>query len=147
MGWTNSVPIFHNEINFILQPEIPYNILSFIDNIGTQGPKDWKLIDGIPTKHPTNPNICLVLWGFFKLLNCILQCMKYYSGMFSGHKLVICTAKFKILNHVYTLEGQVPEESCLALIKCWEPCKLSLEVCASLGTTGILHIFVKNFVH
>ncbi|KNZ71932.1 hypothetical protein J132_05206 [Termitomyces sp. J132] len=39
MGWTNSVPIFHNDITFILQPEISHNMLSFIDDIGVKGPK------------------------------------------------------------------------------------------------------------
>ncbi|KAG5726825.1 hypothetical protein E4T56_gene594 [Termitomyces sp. T112] len=45
MGWANSVPIFHNDITFILQPETPYNVLSFIDDVGTKGPKDWRIID------------------------------------------------------------------------------------------------------
>ncbi|KNZ73529.1 hypothetical protein J132_01336 [Termitomyces sp. J132] len=100
MGWTNSVPIFHNNITFILQPEIPHNMLSFIDNIGAKGPKDWKIVNRKPTKHPTNPNICLVLWEFFELLNRVLQQMKYCSGTFSGHKLVLCTPTFKILEWV-----------------------------------------------
>ncbi|KNZ78650.1 hypothetical protein J132_11091 [Termitomyces sp. J132] len=73
MGWTNSVPIFHDYITFILQPEIPYNVLSFIDDIGAKGPKDWKIVNGKPAKHPTNSNICLALWEFFELLNRILQ--------------------------------------------------------------------------
>ncbi|KNZ75900.1 L-type lectin-domain containing receptor kinase IV.3 [Termitomyces sp. J132] len=34
---------------------------------------------------------------FFKLLNRILQQMKYCGGTFSGHKLVLCTPTFKIL--------------------------------------------------
>ncbi|KAG5727589.1 hypothetical protein E4T56_gene12324 [Termitomyces sp. T112] len=44
MGWTNSVPIFHNDITFILQPEIPHNMLSFINDVGAKGPKDWKIV-------------------------------------------------------------------------------------------------------
>ncbi|KNZ74850.1 hypothetical protein J132_05951 [Termitomyces sp. J132] len=97
MGWTNSVPIFHNDITFILQPEIPHNVLSFIDDVGAKGPKDWKIVNGKTAKHPTNPNICLALWEFFELLNRVLQWMKYCGGTFSGHKLVLCTPTFKIL--------------------------------------------------
>ncbi|KNZ72267.1 hypothetical protein J132_04060 [Termitomyces sp. J132] len=100
MGWTNSVPIFHNNITFILQPEILYNVLSFINNVGAKGPEDWKIDNSKPAKHPANPNICLVLWEFFELLNRILQQMKYCSGTFLGHKLVLCTPTFKILGHV-----------------------------------------------
>ncbi|KNZ73226.1 hypothetical protein J132_00618 [Termitomyces sp. J132] len=73
MGWTNSVPIFHNDITFILQLEIPHNVLSFINDVGTKGPKDWKIVDGKPTKHPTNPNVCLVLWEFFLNPNSLLS--------------------------------------------------------------------------
>ncbi|KNZ73295.1 hypothetical protein J132_07836 [Termitomyces sp. J132] len=82
MEWTNSVLIFHDDIIFILQPEIPHNMLSFIDDVGAKGPKDWKIINGKPAKHPANPNICLALWEFFKLLNRILQWMKYCGGTF-----------------------------------------------------------------
>ncbi|KAG5731809.1 hypothetical protein E4T56_gene1548 [Termitomyces sp. T112] len=73
MGWTNSVPIFHDDITFILQPEIPHNMLSFINDIGAKGPKDWKIVNGKPAKHPANLNIHLALWEFFELLNRILQ--------------------------------------------------------------------------
>ncbi|KNZ73967.1 hypothetical protein J132_09042 [Termitomyces sp. J132] len=71
--------------------------LYFINNVGAKGAKDWKIINSVPAKHPTNPNIYLALWEFFKLLNQILQQMKYCSGTFSGHKLVFCTPTFKIL--------------------------------------------------
>ncbi|KNZ72324.1 Beta-lactamase-like protein 2 like protein, partial [Termitomyces sp. J132] len=40
---------------------------------------------------------CISLWEFFELLNRVLQQMKYCSGTFSGHKLVLCTLTFKIL--------------------------------------------------
>ncbi|KNZ80716.1 hypothetical protein J132_04805 [Termitomyces sp. J132] len=97
MGWTNSVPIFHDNITFILQPEIPHNVLSFINDIGTKGPKDWKIINSKPTKNHANPNVCLALWEVFKLFNRILQQMKYCSSTFSGHKLILCAPTFKIL--------------------------------------------------
>ncbi|KNZ80986.1 hypothetical protein J132_03403 [Termitomyces sp. J132] len=102
MEWTNSVPIFHDKITFILQLEIPHNMLSFINNVGAKGPKDWRIIDGKPAKHPTNPHIHLALWEFFELLNRILQQMKYCGSTFSGHKLVLCTPTFKILGHICT---------------------------------------------
>jgi hypothetical protein len=33
MGWTNSVPIFHNNITYILQPKIPETTVPYINNI------------------------------------------------------------------------------------------------------------------
>ena len=33
MGWTNSVPIFHDDVTFILQPEIPDITVPYIDDV------------------------------------------------------------------------------------------------------------------
>ena len=33
IGWTNSVPIFHEDVTFILQPEIPHTTIPYIDDI------------------------------------------------------------------------------------------------------------------
>jgi hypothetical protein len=38
MGWTNSVRIFHDNITFILQPEIPHVTIPYIDDIPIKGP-------------------------------------------------------------------------------------------------------------
>ncbi len=33
MGWTNSIPIFHDDVTFILQPEIPEFTIPYIDDV------------------------------------------------------------------------------------------------------------------
>ena len=33
MGWTNSVPIFHDDVTHILQPEIPHVTQPYIDDV------------------------------------------------------------------------------------------------------------------
>ena len=38
MGWTNSVPIFHDDITHILQPEIPHITIPYIDDVPVKGP-------------------------------------------------------------------------------------------------------------
>ncbi len=38
MGWSNSVPIFHEDVTFILQEEIPEKAIPYIDNIVIIGP-------------------------------------------------------------------------------------------------------------
>ena len=42
MGWSNSVPIFHEDINFILEPEIPHTTIPYIDDV---------LIHGLATRY------------------------------------------------------------------------------------------------
>ena len=38
MGWTNSVPIFHDDVTFILQAEIPHTTIPYIDDVPIRGP-------------------------------------------------------------------------------------------------------------
>ena len=38
MGWTNSVPIFHDDITFILQAETPHVTIPYIDDVPIRGP-------------------------------------------------------------------------------------------------------------
>jgi hypothetical protein len=39
MGWTNSIPIFHDDVTFILQAEIPHIItIPYIDDVPVKGP-------------------------------------------------------------------------------------------------------------
>ena len=40
MGWTNSVPIFHDDVTEILKPEIPHVTIPYIDNIPVKGPAE-----------------------------------------------------------------------------------------------------------
>ena len=38
MGWTNSVPIFHDDVTHILQDEIPHVTIPYIDDVPVRGP-------------------------------------------------------------------------------------------------------------
>jgi hypothetical protein len=38
MGWTNSVPIFHNNVTYILQPKIPHTTIPYINDVPCPGP-------------------------------------------------------------------------------------------------------------
>jgi hypothetical protein len=58
MGWTNSVPIFHDDVTFILQPEIPEITIPYIDDVTVRGPATrYQLEDGSYETHPENPGI------------------------------------------------------------------------------------------
>ena len=39
MGWTNSVPIFYDDVTHILQPEIPDTTVPYIDDVPIRSPK------------------------------------------------------------------------------------------------------------
>ncbi|KAF8234201.1 hypothetical protein L208DRAFT_1550665 [Tricholoma matsutake] len=70
MGWMNLVLILHDDITFILQPKVPHITIPYIDD----------------TPH-------------FENLNCIVQCMKYCGGTFSGLRLFACVPEIIILGH------------------------------------------------
>lgn len=58
MGWTNSVPIFHDDVNFILQPEIPHITEPYIDDVPVQGPKSrYQNDEGVYKMIPENSGI------------------------------------------------------------------------------------------
>ena len=46
MGWTNSVPIFHDDITCILGEEIPKATVPYIDNVPIKGPKTRYELEG-----------------------------------------------------------------------------------------------------
>jgi hypothetical protein len=58
MGWTNSVPIFHDTVTFILQPEIPDWTVPYIDDVAVKGPLTrYEQPDGSFETIPSNPGI------------------------------------------------------------------------------------------
>jgi hypothetical protein len=78
MGWTNSVLIFHDDVTFILQAEIPHVTIPYIDDIPVKGLTTmyWKVDDTYET-IPENPGIRRVVWEHFQNLNRVVQRMKY----------------------------------------------------------------------
>ena len=91
MGWTNSVPIFHGDVTFILQLEIPDVTVPFIDNVPVKGPKSqYQLKDGSDETIPKNSGIQRFVWEHFQNLNIVIQRMKFCGGTFSGHKTTLC---------------------------------------------------------
>jgi hypothetical protein len=70
MGWTNSVPIFHDDVTFILQAEIPHITIPYINNVPVKGPKlTYSKSDKSFKTIPENPGIHRFVWEHFKNLN------------------------------------------------------------------------------
>jgi hypothetical protein len=148
MGWTNSVPIFHDDVTYILLPEIPKVTIPYIDDVPVKGPASRYIqSDGSYDVIPENHGIRCFVWEHFQNLNRMVQRMKYCGGTFSGKKLAVCVEEIIVVGHRCTYEGRLPDESKVAVIKKWGPCKNLSDVRAFLGTVGLLRIFIRNFAH
>ena len=146
MGWCNSVPIFHEDVTFILQEEIPHITIPYIDDVPVKGPKtQYEDARGHYETIPENPGIRRFIWEHFQNLNRVVQRMKYCGGTFSGHKAVLCVREFVVLGHRCTPEGRLPQLSRLDAITKWNKCANISEVRAFLGTIGVCRIFIKDF--
>ena len=146
MGWTNSVPIFHDDVTFILQPEIPEFTIPFIDDVPIRGPASrYQNEDGTYETIPENPGIRRFIWEHFQNVNRIVQRMKYCGGTFSGPKTTLCAEEITVVGHRCTYEGRLPETDRVGVIKRWAPCTTVSEVRMFLGTIGVCRVFIKDF--
>ena len=148
MGWTNSVPIFHDDVTHILQSEIPHITQPYIDDVPVKGPKSRYIqANGQPETIPENDGIRRFVWEHFQDLNRIVQKMKYAGGTFSGVKSTLCAPEITVLGHRCTMDGRLPDQSRVAKLLNWGPCKDLSDVRAFLGTIGVCRLFIRNFSH
>jgi RNase H-like domain found in reverse transcriptase len=146
MGWTNSVPIFHDDVTFILQPEIPDVTIPFIDDVPIKGPASrYLLSDGTCETIPENSGIRRFVWEHFQNLNRVVQCMKYCEGTFSGPKTTLCAEEITVVGHRCTPEGRLPETDRVGVIRRWLACTNISEVRGFVGTAGVCRNFIEDF--
>lgn len=146
MGWTNSVPIFHDDVTTILKDEIPAFTRPYIDDVPVRGPATrYEQPDGTYETLPGHPEVRRFVWEHLVNMNRIIQRMKYAGGTFSGHKAIICAEEIVVVGHVCTYEGRKPAEERVKVISDWPPCKALTEVRSFLGTAGIFRAFVKDY--
>jgi len=73
MGWTNSVPIFHDDVTHILQSEIPHTTIPYIDDVLIKGPNSTYQDDqGNYETIQTNSGIRRFVWEHFQNLNRVI---------------------------------------------------------------------------
>jgi len=100
MGWTNSVPIFHDDVTFILQEEVPHLTVPYIDDVPIKGSRsDYKKSDRTYKTIPENPGIRRFIWEHLQGVNRVVQQMKHAGGTFSGFKSILCARETLILGH------------------------------------------------
>ena len=145
MGWTNSVPIFHDDVTEILKPEIPEYTIPYIDDVPIKGPKTrYEIGDNYET-IAENSGIRRFVWEHMNNVNRILQRMKYCGGTFSGKKTLVCSAEIEVVGHKCDYEGRKPTDDKIGVIMKWESCKNVSDIRSFLGVTGVLRAYIPNY--
>jgi len=148
LGWTNSVPIFHDDVTHILRPEIPHTTMPYIDDVPIKGPQScYQRDDGTYETIELNPDILHFIWEHFQGLNRIIQRMKYSGGTFSGYKSILCAREIMVLGYQCTPEGRLPDPTRVDKISNWGTLKDLTDVCAFIGTIGVCRMFIQHFAH
>jgi hypothetical protein len=146
MGWLNSVPIFHADVTYTLQDEIPDVTIPFLDDAPIKGPPTrYEQPDGSYKTYPDNPGIHRFVWEHFQNLNRIVQRIKYVGCTRLGPKAFLCVPESLIVGHMCCYKGRRAADSKVNKICNWGPCNNLSEVRAFLGTAGLMQIFIKNF--
>ena len=146
MGWTNSVPIFHDDVTEILKQEIPEYTRPYIDDVPVRGPASrYETSPGNYETIPENSGIRRFVWEHMTNVNRILQRMKYCGGTFSGKKTIVCAEAIEVLGHKCDFEGKKPTEDKIGVIMRWTKCENLKDVRSFLGITGVLRAYIPNF--
>lgn len=147
MGWTNSVPIFHDDVTYILAEEIPEHTVPYIDDVPIRGPATrYELPSGGYETINGNSGIRRFVWEHMTTVNRILQRMKYAGGTFSGPKTTICADKIVIVGFDCSYMGRRPTTDAIGVILRWGPCKDATEIRSFLGTAVRCRNHIPNFV-
>jgi len=145
-GWTNAVAIFHDDVTFILASEIPHKVRTFVDDCTIKGPPTcYKTDDGGYETIPENPGICRFIWEHAQDIHRILHCLSTTGATVSAKKIVIASPKITILGHQCTYEGRIPDDYKIVCVRNWPSCKSLPNVCAFLGLTGFMCIWIRNY--
>jgi len=118
MGWTKLVPIFHEDVTYILKDEIPEVTIPYIDDVLVRGPATrYELPDGGYETIPENSRIRWFIMEHLENAIRVVHRMKYAGGTFSGFKSVICVAEITVVGHLCTYEGRKPETERMKVIE------------------------------
>jgi hypothetical protein len=145
-GWTNARAIFHKDVTFLLESKIPHIAWPYINNCSIKGPTtQYKINGGKYETIPNNPSIQQFIWKHLLDLHHILHCLHCASATISATNLFIAVLEVIILGHKCNYEGHVPNDSKIAHIWDWPPCKMLTDIQAFLGTTSFMWIWIHNY--
>jgi len=145
-GWTNAGAIFHEDVTFILKPEIPEMAWPFIDDCGIKGPAmRYETGDGGFKTIQDNDQVHCFIWEHLNDVHCILHHLRCTGATISTKKLFIAVPKVIILGHKCNYEGHIPDNSKMAKVHDWPECRNVSDVCTFLGLTGYMRIWIQNY--
>jgi hypothetical protein len=145
-GWTNVVTIFYENVTFILAPKIPNPAHIMLDDCDVKGPATcYKSPDSSPEVLADVPGICRFVWEHLGDVHRILHCLLCTSTTVSAPKLALMVPEVVILGHKCNYHGHTPDNSKIAKIQDWLPCKSLTNVHTFLGITGYMHIWICNY--
>ena len=145
-GSTNAVAIFHGDVTFILEPEIPHVAKPFLDDTVVKGPVSrYETPDGGYETIPENPGIRRFIWEHLNDVHRVIHRLGHAGATISAKKIFLAAPDVIVLGHKCTYEGRVPDDSKVAKIRTWPPCKTVTDVRAFLGTAGTMRIWVQDF--
>jgi len=143
----NSVPIFYDNVTYILYDEIPRYTLLYIDNVPIRGPATrYEKPDGTLEVLEKNPRIRWFIFEHIENVNWILQRMKYAGETFSGPKTKICKDHITIVGFNCSYKGRKPMRNAIGKIMHWGPCKNTTDIRAFLEMAVQCHNHIPNFV-
>ena len=144
-GWTDSPPVFQNDVAFILQHEI--NITpNFVDDINVLGPRTrYKLENSSFETHPDNQGIRRFVWEHCNDVNRVLHRLKHAGATVSASKLFTCVPEVIVVGQKCTYQGRLSDDSKIAKIKNWPSCETTMDVRGFLGTTGMVRNWINNY--
>ena len=83
MGWTNLVPIYHDNVTYILQDKIPHVTQPYVDDVPIKGPLTrYELEGGGYETIEGNEGIRRFVWEHAQNVNRVIQQMKYAAQAF-----------------------------------------------------------------
>ena len=145
-GWTNAVAIFHEDVTFILEPEIPHVAWPFVDDCSIKGPASrYETEDGGYETLFENPGIRKFIWQHLNDVHRILHRLGCAGATVSAKKLFVAVPEVVILGHKCTYTGRVPDDSKIAKVRDWPPCKDLADVRGFLGLAGYMRIWIKDY--
>src|SRR5712672_3638201 len=145
-GWTNAGAIFHEDVTFLLEPEIPDVAWPYIDDCSIKGPASrYETNDGGFDTIPDNPHIRRFVWEHLNDVHRILHRLHCAGATVSAKKLFVAVPEVVILGHKCHYEGRVPDDSKIAKVRDWPPCKNISDVRAFLGTAGYMRLWIKGY--
>jgi hypothetical protein len=105
-GSTNAVAIFHGDVTFLLEPEIPHVAKPFLDDTAIKGlASRYETLEGGYETIPDNKGIWRFIWEHLNDVHRVIHCLGHAGATISAPKLFLAVPEVLILGHKCMYEG------------------------------------------